>query len=155
MALVSKAKAAKLAGVSRTTIHRYVNDGKLSMTGDKVDTSELIRVFGSITAPKGEQVAGHVQYSNTGHHVTPEVQGGLQYKISLLEQHLAEVKQDRDHWRGKTDELTELLKAEQDNIRLLTHSGDKTGDNWPVQKVAIIGLMVFTGALVWFVLTST
>lgn len=145
MALISKAKAAKLAGVSRTTIHRYVNDGKLSMTGDKVDTSELIRVFGSIS----EQSDTPVQVNNSGQHVTTGGQDGLQYKISLLETQIDDVRKDRDHWRGKTDELTELLKAEQDNIRLLTHqTGDKTGDNWPLQKITIIILLVFIAVVI-------
>jgi len=145
MALVSKAKAAKLAGVSRTTIYRYANNGKLSMTGDKVDTSELIRVFGSISEHSGtpEQVDTNV------HHVTPDVQGSLQYKISLLETQIDDVRKERDHWREKTDELTALLKAEQDNIRLLTHqTAGKAPNRWPVQIIA--ALVAFIAALIWF-----
>ena len=35
---------------------------------------------------------------------------------------------DRDNWRNKADELVELLKAEQDNIRLLTHQSPRTNN---------------------------
>ena len=53
MALVSISEAARLTGKSRRTIQRYVATGKLSMsqsdaTGKSIDTSELIRVFGTI-----------------------------------------------------------------------------------------------------------
>lgn len=55
MALVSVTEAARLTGKNRATIHRYIKQGKLSQISDatntkKVDTSELIRVFGSLTA---------------------------------------------------------------------------------------------------------
>jgi hypothetical protein len=114
MALVSKSKAAKLAGVSRTTIHRYASDGKLSMTGDQIDTAELLRVFGSIT----EQPSTPVQDTPTGQAET----GGGQGVIDLLEAHIKDLRQDRDHWRDQTAQLAEMLKAEQETAKLLTHS---------------------------------
>ena len=48
MALVDKSKAATLARVSRSTIYAKINSGQLSSSGGKLDTSELIRVFGEI-----------------------------------------------------------------------------------------------------------
>jgi hypothetical protein len=153
MALVSKAKAAKLAGVSRTTIHRYVTDGKLSMTGDQIDTSELMRVFGSLTAPKSEQGAGHVQDSNTGHHVTPEVQGVLHHQISMLESQVNDLRHDRDNWRTKADELVELLRNEQENTKLLTHQSPGTNKAESFAVVLVAGLaVVIVGVLVWLAL---
>jgi hypothetical protein len=153
MALVSKAKAAKLAGVSRTTIHRYVTDGKLSMTGDKVDTSELMRVFGSISVHQSEQGAGHVQDSNTGHHVTPEVQGVLHHQISMLESQVNDLRHDRDNWRTKADELVELLRNEQENTKLLTHQSPGTNKAESFAVVLVAGLaVVIVGVLVWLAL---
>jgi hypothetical protein len=118
MALVSKSKAAKLAGVSRTTIHRYVTEGKLSMSGDQVDTSELLRVFGSIS----EQVDSQVD-TPTGQPVT----GGGQGVIDLLEAQIRDLREDRDHWREQTTQLAGMLKAEQETAKLLTHSPKTTG----------------------------
>jgi hypothetical protein len=153
MALVSKAKAAKLAGVSRTTIHRYVTDGKLSMTGDQVDTSELMRVFGSLTVPKSEQGGGHVQDSNTGQHVTTGGQGAGQAQIELMGRVIDDLRADRDNWRNKADELVELLKAEQDNIRLLTHQSPGTNKAESFAVVLVAGLaVVIVGILVWLAL---
>lgn len=153
MALVSKSKAAKLAGVSRTTIHRYVTDGKLSMTGDQIETSELLRVFGSLTAPKSEQGAGHVQDSNTGQHVTTGGQGAGQAQIELMERVIDDLRADRDNWRTKADELVELLKAEQDNIRLLTHQSPGTNRSESLGVLVVAGLAVLVvGVLVWLAL---
>ncbi|MDR8526212.1 hypothetical protein OS133_21650, partial [Shewanella fidelis] len=54
MAKVNLSKAAQLTGKNRTTIWRHIKSGKLSSERDSldmpiVDTSELIRVYGSIS----------------------------------------------------------------------------------------------------------
>jgi hypothetical protein len=139
MALVSKSKAAKLAGVSRTTIHRYVNDGKLSMTGDMLDTSELMRVFGSLKDEQGEQSSTAM----TGHDVTPEVQGGLHKQISLLEAQVNDLRHDRDSWRQKSDELVELLRNEQENTQLLTHQKPATEKSDSLVLLLVTGFTLF------------
>lgn len=148
--LVSKSKAAKLAGVSRTTIHRYVTDGKLSMTGDQIDTSELIRVFGSLTAPNSKQGAGHGQDSNNGHDVTTGGQGAGQAHIQLMEQVIDDLRKDRDSWRQKSDDLVELLKSEQENTKLLTHQTTPASKKADLFAVLILALFaVVMGFLVW------
>ena len=50
MAIVSVSEAARLVGKSRRTIQRDIAAGKLSKcdNGKKLDTSELIRVYGSL-----------------------------------------------------------------------------------------------------------
>ena len=50
MALINMSEAAKLAGIGRTTLYRYVKNGRISVTKDKdgspaVDTAELARCF--------------------------------------------------------------------------------------------------------------
>lgn len=60
MAIVNISEAARLVKKSRTTLYRYIKDGKLSIcTGhnneDGVDTSELIRVFGILYGTPNEQ----------------------------------------------------------------------------------------------------
>lgn len=90
MALVSVTEAARLTGKNRATIHRYIKQGKLSQISDatntkKVDTSELIRVFGSLTAtsatPTQSDVIQHDATSKADQSVAL-----LQQKIALLEQ---------------------------------------------------------------------
>ena len=54
MALVSISEAARLAGCTRSNLYKtYIQSGKLTVTHDhrnkpKIDTSELLRVFGSL-----------------------------------------------------------------------------------------------------------
>lgn len=59
MAKVSISEAARLAGKSRTTLHRLIKAGELSVsTGDRnakmIDLSELVRVFPDLSLSAGE-----------------------------------------------------------------------------------------------------
>ena len=65
MALVSISEAARLTGKSRTTLHRLIKTGELSTChGERnarmLDTSELLRVFGTLHNMVSEQVGGQV-----------------------------------------------------------------------------------------------
>jgi hypothetical protein len=146
--LVSKAKAAKLAGVSRTTIHRYASNGRLSMTGDQVDTSELIRVFGQIS----EHPRTPEQVNTSEHLGTGGVQGGGQAQISMLEEQIRDLRQERDRWREKSDQLADLLKTEQENIRLITHQGrpkQETPLYWLLVGAILVTVVTTLGLLGW------
>ena len=60
MALVSISEASRLTNKSRTTVNRYISNGKLSTCTDgkgikKIDTSELLRVFGAFKSVHHEQ----------------------------------------------------------------------------------------------------
>ncbi|MBG2068011.1 helix-turn-helix domain-containing protein [Klebsiella pneumoniae] len=62
MAVHTVTEAAKLAGVTRRTIYRYIKQGKLStvVTGSdatQIETSELLRVFGSLSQPEESKVS--------------------------------------------------------------------------------------------------
>lgn len=59
MAKVSISEAARLAGKSRTTLHRLIKTGELSVSaGDRnskmIDISELVRVFPDLSVNTGE-----------------------------------------------------------------------------------------------------
>jgi len=69
MAQVSISEAARLTGKSRTTVQSYIKQGKLTKCTDssgasKLDTSELLRVFGSLT---GHQVGSEQSGSAVQH----------------------------------------------------------------------------------------
>ena len=54
---LSVTEAATLYKISRTTIYRNINSGKLSTgSGEKIDLSEMIRVFGEAKAQNTESV---------------------------------------------------------------------------------------------------
>ena len=76
MALVSISEASRLTNKSRTTVHRYISKGKLSICTDengvkKIDTSELLRVFGAFKAVHHEQIDNVTDEQ----HVTPNRTG--------------------------------------------------------------------------------
>lgn len=63
MAIVSVTEASKLVGKTRKTIQRYISIGKLSKTIDSdgkegIDTSELLRVFGTLSTQDTTQISG-------------------------------------------------------------------------------------------------
>jgi len=69
MALVSISEAARLTGKSRTTVQSYIKQGKLTRCTDssgasKLDTSELLRVFGAFIGQKvvSEQLGRSVRH---------------------------------------------------------------------------------------------
>ena len=45
--IVTIQKATELTGKSRSTIERHIRNGKVSRSGDGIDTSELLRVYGA------------------------------------------------------------------------------------------------------------
>jgi len=120
VALVSISEAARLTKRSRTTIYRYRDEGKISISTDHqgnpvIDTSELLRVFGEIELDNVGQVA---EQANE-HKVTPEYdtvhQGKnaentlLKEAVKRLEAELEEAKR-REAWlQGQMERLTALL----------------------------------------------
>lgn len=98
MAQVSISEAARLAGKSRKTLHTYISNGKLTKVTDaqgkpKIDTSELIRVFGELAGPK-ETVTSQCNFSQdvTSNTVTindTEIER-LKQEVSFLKELLIE-----------------------------------------------------------------
>lgn len=105
MALVSVTEAARLTGKNRATIHRYIKQGKLSQSIDatgskKVETSELLRVFGTISAsPETTLQCDAIQHDATVENELPVA--AMQQKIAMLEQLLEsknkEIQRQDDH----------------------------------------------------------
>lgn len=94
-------EAAKMTGVNRRTIYRYLKSGKLSstVTHDNktvIDTSELLRVFGSLSQHEVEE-------SPTGsQEITPE------YVTKILAE-MSQMRFDIERLTGKVEELQQQL----------------------------------------------
>jgi septal ring factor EnvC (AmiA/AmiB activator) len=139
--LVDKSKAARMAGVSRQTIHRKIASGELSATDGQIDTSELIRVFGDIKNPDDVSQDVSQPVSNPSQR-NSNVQVQLQARIDTLETELAVTREqlrdtatDRDEWR-------EMAKSANENVKLLTDQSGKGGDtNSNVILIAIAALI--------------
>lgn len=111
MALVTISEAARLTGKARSTLHKYIKQGKLSTTTDsetgtkKVDTSELIRVFGNIKITGGDMVSPVVKLQQT----TPEDTHALQVKLQLLEQENMHLKTEKALLERNLDDVRQAM----------------------------------------------
>ena len=123
MALVSKSEAARLVGVTRQTIHRKIKSGELSATGNEIDTSELIRVFGAIS--DGTQPVTSTLQPDAAVQATLQARvDGLESQLAVTREQLADTARDRDEWR-------EIAKEATSNVKLITNqeSAPKNNDN--------------------------
>lgn len=104
-------QAAHAAKVSKTTIRRAIENGRLSASRQDdgsyaIDPAELHRVF-----PLSSDASGTVARS-----VTANDTGALQVEVEMLRERLAEkdgviadLREDRDHWRAQAEQATRLL----------------------------------------------
>lgn len=125
MALHSVTDAAKMAGVTRRTIYRYLKSGKLSaaVTGSdttQIETSELLRVFGSLSQPEAAEVSTESQ-GNEPEYVTRllDEMSRLREIIESQQTLLLEDKQSREQQsaeRQQQSELIEQLQRERDAL---------------------------------------
>lgn len=115
MAKVNLTQGAKLAGVSRSTLNRHLKDGKISKGIDAsgkpcVDTSELQRVYGSVS-----HSVSHRDVPMTQRRTPPETAENmteialLRAELSVAKERLEETQKDRDEWKGQAKALSLLL----------------------------------------------
>ncbi len=123
MAKVSISEAARLAGISRPTIYKLMNSGQLNFTSvvkagrtvKNIDTSELIRVFGTIVnlpAATDFTVKPEQQITQVN---SPDLQH-LQHEIELLQKEnegLKEAVTSRDEHISSLRQAMLLLEHKQ------------------------------------------
>lgn len=134
---ISVTKAAKQWGVSRTTIYQKINDGELSRTADKkIDTSEMIRVFGEpATKERTEQ---SVNTSNSTSLNTQNVPD-----CTALEHQLALEKMKNEHLDQQVRDQKQLIANYQDQISQLNKTLEKA--NASIHDLTQIRLLEFKG----------
>ncbi|PAT62135.1 hypothetical protein [Psychrobacter sp. JB193] len=135
---ISVTKAAKEWGVSRTTIYQKVNDGELSRTADKkIDTSEMLRVFGEpISKKRTERLVNTVQS-------TPLNTQSVQYSTDI-EHQLALEKLRNEHLNQQVSDQKRLIENYQQQIAQLNKTLDKA--NASIQDFAQVRLLEFKKA---------
>lgn len=125
MTQVSISEGARLAGVSRSTLNRHLNDGALSKHRDNagrpyVETSELMRFYGELSQPDRTEQDGVGQRGTA--HIRQDV-SELEHKLITAEAALdlervrREAEQDRREaaeeaaakWQAQAERLTTLL----------------------------------------------
>jgi chromosome segregation ATPase len=107
MTKVSISEAARLVGISRSSLYRgYISQGKISIERDYrnapvVDTSELLRVFGDISKATAEHLSDQgVDMAQLQAEVAR-----LQALVQLYESQLAEAKEREEWFKRKIDQL--------------------------------------------------
>jgi hypothetical protein len=117
MTMISLGQAAKLAGLGKTTIARAIKSGRLSATrrddgGYHIDVAELERVYplrapaeptgatGDATGPAVRSATGDA----TGSDLTGEI-AALRATAALMREQIADLREDRDRWRGVAERL--------------------------------------------------
>mgnify|MGYP003620743905 CR=1 FL=1 len=111
MAFLNISQAARASGKDRNTIKRYLRDGRLSSSQDVlgnvvIDTSELVRVFGSL------KTDGTTEASGVTPPESPEITALHHFTIETLREQLRGA-QEREEW------LKRQLEAEQERSREL------------------------------------
>ena len=117
MARVSISEAARLVKVSRPTIYKMINSGKLSYTSvvkhgksiKVIDTSELIRVFGSL-----DGVIDDVKSDTESTGINSVGLHDLQHRIALLEA-------ENDGLKGAVKARDEHIDSLRQAMQLLEH----------------------------------
>lgn len=114
MALVSISEAARLTGKARSTLHKYIKQGKLSTTTDQntgnksIETSELIRVFGKISNSSTTD-SDSVTHVSKPQQETPNTTQSLQIKLQLLEQENAHLKAEKELLSKNLDDIRQAM----------------------------------------------
>ncbi len=115
--IISVTKAAKEWGVSRTTIYQKVNDGELSRTTDKkIDTSEMLRVFGEPVLKKRTEQS----LNNQNVQSCTEIEHQLELeklKNEHLLQQVSDQKQLIDNYQQQIGLLNNTLEKANASIR--------------------------------------
>jgi len=132
---ISVTKAAKEWGVSRTTIYQKVNDGEISRTADKkIDTAEMLRVFGEPLSKKRTEQSLNVPDST---HLNS--QAGQ--SCTELEHQLDLEKLKNAHLRQQVSDQKQLIENYQQQISQLNKTLDKA--NASIHDFAQVRLLEF------------
>lgn len=126
-------ESAKLAGVSRRTIQRYVKSGKLSSRSDHrgnptIETSELLRVFGELShsvTPENNKMS---------HIVTPTAEAIREAVEEAQKPLLAQIEQLREEIYS----LNNRLEYKSERAREIKKETHKTSDIMSRLKAKII-----------------
>lgn len=121
MARVSISEAARLASVSRPTIYKLLKSGELSYTSvvkhgkavKTIDTSELMRVFGSIEVVSDSKSDG-VNVDGAPTPINSDFLQSLQHRVTLLQAENAGLK---DAVNARDEHISSLRQA----MQLLEH----------------------------------
>ena len=123
MALVNKTQAALLAGKSRATLYRDINNGKVSVVKNRdglecIDTSEIVRVYGELQPVDTKSDTKKRKAPDVNKPVNVEL---LEYKIEQLEKQLEASESKNTAAQEEVGKLIDTIQAQAQSL-LLEHT---------------------------------
>ena len=116
---ISVTKAAKEWSISRTTIYQKINDGELSRTSDKkIDTSEMLRVFGEPVSKKRTEQSVNTIYKTCFNSQSVQERSELKHQLELE-------KLKNEHLRQQVSAQKDLIENYQKQIDQLQNNLEK------------------------------
>lgn len=147
MAKVPISDALKLLDVSRSTLYRDIDNGKVSATSDEsgkkvVDTAELVRVYGELDMPSHSEngTGGNPTLDDLGQHgtnrngETSNIRDANNAVITVLEEQVALLKEQLGNATDREAKLMDMLTAEQEKTRMLMLPSSTKRNKMPVWK---------------------
>jgi hypothetical protein len=108
MAIVTFKQAGLLSGKGTATIYRHIKSGKLSKTGNGIDTSELIRVYGEL---KAVDTNDNYQIDKKSDIIDTMIISNYQKQIDTLHDIVNELKNDKQILTSVIEDYRRLLPA--------------------------------------------
>ena len=108
--IVTIQKATLLTGKSRSTIERHIKQGRLSRSGEGIDTSELLRVYGAF-----------IKDGDTSNDASDNV--SMTQREQWLMRQIEDLKHQHKEYKNESLKREEWLRSEMQklNLLLLTH----------------------------------
>jgi hypothetical protein len=116
MVFLSISAAARATGKDRGTIHRYLKNGRLSSVIDatghrKIDTSELLRVFGELKTSAATIATGNATINNTEQHLTAVAFETLRDQLNAAQEREIWLKNQLEAMFERNHELEQKILA--------------------------------------------
>ena len=146
MAIVSLTEAAELAGVSRGTLYNRLKRGELSRSGEGIDTSELMRVFGPINRPQAnapvEHLTSAVDTAEASIDVSAHADRVQNDQLNtLLHSQLAVAERERDWLKGLVEEERARARAREQELVEARARLDAREDYWSDKLIQVQALL--------------
>ena len=109
MTIVTLKDAGLLTGKGSATIYRHLKSGKLSKTGNGVDTSELIRVYGELKEIISSNKGDNSQNKKKDSVIENDKLSSLEREIELLKKFNEELIKDKERLYEQVKDYRRLL----------------------------------------------
>jgi len=114
MTVLNKTQAAKVIGVSRTTLYEYLRDGRISATANgMIDTAELLRSGFELHQLDTSDSTLSERMLTQGELIHPTVPQGVTDLVDNLREQIDDLKKTVEHERQEKNRLLGIVENSQ------------------------------------------